>query len=414
MQITINSKQLYGELDKLASFTDAPPPAVTRVVFSTVDLAARAYIRELCRAANLIVRVDAVGNLFARWVGSEPGLAAIGTGSHTDAIPFAGAYDGTVGVLGGLEAIRALQRAGFQPRRSIELLMFTSEEPTRFGIGCLGSRLLSGSLQAGRAKTLTDKEGQSLDQVRTAAGFTGTLDDVVLPEGYYEAFLELHVEQGPVLEARNIPVGVVTAIAAPASLRIWLDGEGGHAGTVLMPQRHDAFLAASEISLAVESVVKSTGAIDTVGTVGVCDVFPGAVNSIPSRVKIEIDVRDIDGARRDAVLRAIDEACGRVTERRGVKLKKEVLNADPPAHSGRRALNALNQSCERCGISPFPLPSRAYHDSLFMSRITEVGMLFVRCREGVSHRPDEYASADDIATGTRVLADALAQLSLES
>ena len=414
MQITIDSGQLYGELDKLASFTDAPPPAVTRVVFSTVDLAARAYIRELCRAANLIVRVDAVGNLFARWVGSEPGLAAIGTGSHTDAIPFAGAYDGTVGVLGGLEAIRALQRAGFQPRRSIELLMFTSEEPTRFGIGCLGSRLLSGSLQAGRAKTLTDKEGQSLDQVRTAAGFTGTLDDVVLPEGYYEAFLELHVEQGPVLEARNIPVGVVTAIAAPASLRIWLDGEGGHAGTVLMPQRHDAFLAASEISLAVESVVKSTGAIDTVGTVGVCDVFPGAVNSIPSRVKIEIDVRDIDGARRDAVLRAIDEACGRVTERRGVKLKKEVLNADPPAHSGRRALNALNQSCERCGISPFPLPSRAYHDSLFMSRITEVGMLFVRCREGVSHRPDEYASADDVATGTRVLADALAQLSLDS
>ena len=414
MQITIDSGQLYGELDKLASFTDAPPPAVTRVVFSTVDLAARAYIRELCRAANLIVRVDAVGNLFARWVGSEPGLAAIGTGSHTDAIPFAGAYDGTVGVLGGLEAIRALQRAGFQPRRSIELLMFTSEEPTRFGIGCLGSRLLSGSLQAGRAKTLTDKEGQSLDQVRTAAGFSGTLDDVVLPKGYYEAFLELHVEQGPVLEARNIPVGVVTAIAAPASLRIWLDGEGGHAGTVLMPQRHDAFLAASEISLAVESAVKSTGAIDTVGTVGVCDIFPGAVNSIPSRVKIEIDVRDIDGARRDAVLRAIDEACGRVAERRGVKLKKEVLNADPPAQSGWRALNALNQSCERCGISPFPLPSRAYHDSLFMSRITEVGMLFVRCREGVSHRPDEYASADDVATGTRVLADALAQLSLES
>ena len=414
MQVTINSEQLYAELDELASFTDAPPPAVTRVVFSTVDLAARAYIRELCRAANLIVRVDAVGNLFARWVGSEPGLAAIGTGSHTDAIPFAGAYDGTVGVLGGLEAIRALQRARFQPRRSIELLMFTSEEPTRFGIGCLGSRLLSGSLQPGRAKTLTDKEGQSLEQVRTAAGFTGTLDDVVLPEGYYQAFLELHVEQGPVLEARNIPVGVVTAIAAPASLRIWLDGEGGHAGTVLMPQRHDAFLAASEISLAVESLVKSTGAIDTVGTVGVCDVFPGAVNSIPSRVKIEIDVRDIDGTRRDAVLRAIDEACGRVTERRGVKLKKEVLNADPPAQSGRRALNALNQSCERCGISPFPLPSRAYHDSLFMSRITEVGMLFVRCRQGVSHRPDEYASADDIATGTRVLADALAQLSLES
>src|SRR5207247_7520449 len=132
------------------------------------------------------IREGPIGNRFGRWSGSAPDLPAIGTGSHTDAIPHAGLYDGTVGVLGGLEAIRALRRAGFQPRRSIELLMFTSEEPTRFGIGCLGSRLLSGGLQAGRAKTLTDKEGQSLDQVRTAAGFSGTLDDVVLPKGYYE------------------------------------------------------------------------------------------------------------------------------------------------------------------------------------------------------------------------------------
>src|SRR5881296_899955 len=200
MQVTINSEQLYAELNKLASFTDAPPPAVTRVVFSKVDLAARAYIRELCRAANLIVREDAVGNLFARWVGSEPGLAAIGTGSHTDAIPFAGAYDGTVGVLGGLEAIRALQRSGFRPRRSIELLTFTSEEPTRFGIGCLGSRLLGGLLNPSVGEQLKDKNGTSLDDARTHAGFIGPLSDVRLPEDYYSAFVELHIEQGPILE----------------------------------------------------------------------------------------------------------------------------------------------------------------------------------------------------------------------
>jgi ureidoglycolate amidohydrolase len=413
MQVTVNSEQLYAELEKLATFTDAPPPAVTRVVFSEADLAARAYIKELCSAAGLTVRADAVGNLFARWPGSEPDLGAIGTGSHTDAIPYAGAYDGTVGVLGGLEAIRALQRTGFQPRRSIELVMFTSEEPTRFGIGCLGSRLMSGSLPVDRAKTLVDKDGRSLDQVRTAAGFTGALDDVRLPKNYYKTFVELHVEQGPVLERRNIPVGVVTAIAAPASFRIWLDGEGGHAGTVLMPQRHDAFLAGAEISLAVETAAKSTGALDTVATVGVCDIFPSAVNSIPSRVKLEIDVRDTDAGRRDAALRAIDQACDGVIERRGIKLRKEVINTDPPAQSSRGAINALNQSCERCGISPFPMPSRAYHDSLFMSRIAEMAMLFVRCRAGISHRPDEYASAEDIATGTKVLAYALAQLSLE-
>jgi ureidoglycolate amidohydrolase len=413
MHVTINPEQLYAELGKLASFTDAPPPAVTRVVFTEPDLAARTYVRDLCRGAGLVLREDAVGNLFARWVGSEPDLAAIGTGSHTDAIPYAGAYDGTVGVLGGLEAIRALQKAGFQPRRSIELVMFTSEEPTRFGIGCLGSRLMSGSLPAESATALVDKDGRSLDQVRIAAGFNGPLEAVRLPKDYYKSFLELHVEQGPVLEQRNIPVGVVTAIAAPASFRIWLDGEGGHAGTVLMPQRHDAFLAGAEIALAVESAAKSTNALDTVATVGVCDVFPSAVNSIPSRVKLEIDVRDTDGVRRDAVLQAIDQACDRVIQQRGIKLRKEIINADPPAQSSRNAVNALNQSCERCGVPPFPMPSRAYHDSLFMSRITEMAMLFVRCRSGISHRPDEYASPEDIATGTKVLAYALAQLSLE-
>jgi len=413
MTITVNSDRLYRELERLASFTDAPPPAVTRIVFSKTDLAARAYIKQLCTAANLAVREDSIGNLFARWRGVEPDLPAIGTGSHTDAIPHAGWYDGTVGVLGGLEAIRALQRSGYQPRRSIELVMFTSEEPTRFGIGCLGSRLISGSLPVERARALADSDGQSLDQVRTAAGFRGTLDDAVLPEGYYEAFLEMHVEQGPVLEQRNLSVGIVTAIAAPASLRVWIEGEGGHAGTVLMPHRHDAFLAAAEIGLAVESAAKTTGAIDTVATVGVCEVFPGAVNSIPSRVKIEIDVRDIDLARRDAVLRAIDGACGGVVERRGIHVRKEVLNADPPAKSSLRAIDTLTQSCKVLGIPCLPMVSRAYHDSLFMSRITEVGMLFVRCRAGISHRPDEYASPEDLATGTKVLAQALAQLSTE-
>jgi ureidoglycolate amidohydrolase len=412
MDIRVNSEQLYAELERLALFSDAPPPAVTRVVFSKVDLAARAYIKELCRNANLEIREDPVGNMFARWQGSDPALPAIGTGSHTDAIPHAGLFDGTVGVLGGLEAIRALQRASHRPRRSIELVMFTSEEPTRFGIGCLGSRLLSGSLSVERARGLSDADGHSLDQVRTAAGFSGSLDDVRLADGYYNAFLELHVEQGPILEAENIPVGVVTAIAAPASLRLWIEGEGGHAGTVLMPRRHDAFLAAAEISLAVESAAKATGAIDTVATVGVCDVFPGAVNSIPSRVKIEIDFRDIDLARRDTVRAAIDQTCDEVTKRRGVHIRKEVLNADPPAQSSTRAVKAIEESCQALKLNYLSMVSRAYHDSLFMSRITEVAMVFVRCRAGISHRPDEYSSPEDIGLGAKVLANALAQLSL--
>ncbi len=189
--------------------------------------------------------------------------------------------------------------AGYQPRRSIELVIFTSEEPTRFGIGCLGSRLLCGLLDPDTAGARVDRDGVSLDNARWAAGFEGPLASVRLPPGYYSAFVEMHIEQGPILERNNVPLGVVTAIAAPASLKITIEGEGGHAGAVLMPDRHDAFLAAAEIALAVETSARSSGSNDTVGTVGVCDVFPGAVNSIPSRVRMEIDVRDTDEARRD-------------------------------------------------------------------------------------------------------------------
>src|SRR5205807_2132854 len=207
-------------------------------------------------------------------------------------------------------------RAGFRPKRGIELLIFASEEPTRFGIGCLGSRLLAGLLDASVGARLKDRDGVSLDEARIAAGLTGSLADVRLPVGYYSAFAELHIEQGPLLEQRGVPIGVVTAIAAPAGLKIRIEGEGGHAGAVLMPGRKDAFLAAAEIALAVEAGARSTGFVDTVGTVGVCDVFPGAVNSIPSRVRIEVDVRDIDQNRRDSVLGKIGAACDEVAGRR--------------------------------------------------------------------------------------------------
>lgn len=412
MDIHIDSRQLTGELETLAAFTDAPPPAVTRVVFSPTDVAARAYVKSLCTAAGLAVREDAVGNTFARWAGTSPELAAIGSGSHIDAIPHAGRYDGTVGVLGALEAIRALQRAGYRPRRSIELLLFTSEEPTRFGIGCLGSRLLSTSITADSARRLVDKDGHSLDELRAAAGFAGPLEAVALPPGYYAAFVELHIEQGPLLEAKGVPLGVVTAIAAPASLRVRIEGDGGHAGAVLMPGRRDALLAGAEIALAVESAAKSTGAVDTVGTVGVCEVFPGAINSIPSRVKLEIDVRDIDLARRDGVLAAVRQACAEIGARRKVTVQTEVINADAPAKSSPHAVDILAGSCQALDVECLSMVSRAYHDSLFMSRITDVAMLFVRCRGGFSHRPDEYSSPEDIALGTRVLAEALAKLAV--
>ena len=410
MEILIDCGQLLHELQTLAGFSEAPAPAITRIVFSEAERRARGYVKDLCARAGLEVRDDAAGNTFALWPGELPSQPAVGAGSHIDAIPNAGMYDGTVGVLGALEAIRALRRAGFRPRRSIELLIFTAEEPTRFGIGCLGSRLLSGSLGASAGEQLKDQAGKTLNQIRAETGLRGDLAGVRLPAGHYFAFLELHIEQGPLLERLQMPVGIVTAIAAPASLRIVIEGEGGHAGGMLMAARHDALCAAAELILAVEAAALSTGAADTVATAGVCEVFPGAVNSVPSRVRLEVDVRDIELERRERVLAAIAQAGAAIAARRKVSVHSETVNADAPARCDEKIVAALARACGKSGLQFEPMVSRAYHDSLFMSRAGPVGMLFIPCRGGVSHRPDEFASPEAIANGTLVLAHALAEL----
>ncbi len=410
MKLEIDQQRLLSELETLATFSDAELPAVTRIVFTPTDLKARAWLIARCEEAGLAVRQDAIGNIFARWNGTDPEAPAVGTGSHIDAIPNAGKYDGVVGVLGGLEAIRALQRSGFRPKNSIELLVFATEEPTRFSIGCLGSRLLSGTLSAEAAGRLKDRDGESVDEVRRKAGLNGNLQDVKLSKGYYKGFVELHIEQGPLLERAQISLGIVTSIAAPASLRISIEGAGGHAGGVLMPDRKDALCAAAELILAIENAARSSGATDTVATVGVCDVFPGAVNSIPSRVKLTVDVRDTDLARRNGAMKAIESAVEMISQKRGVAIQQELINADAPADCAPEVRKALADSCREHGFPFLQMVSRAYHDSLFISRITPTGMLFIPCRNGYSHRPDEYAAPEDIRRGALVLAESLAKL----
>jgi ureidoglycolate amidohydrolase len=411
MKLEIDSARLLSEIEELALISEAEPPVVTRVVFTPADMRARAWLIEKCEAAGLAVRRDAIGNTFARWPGSDSNAPVVGTGSHIDAIPNAGKYDGVVGVLGGLEAIRALQRSGFRAKNPIELLLFSTEEPTRFGIGCIGSRLLGGALSPEAARKLKDKNDESLEEVRRKAGLEGELESVKLPRHYYKAFVELHIEQGPLLERARVPLGIVEKIAAPASARVSIEGSGGHAGGVLMPDRHDALCAAAQLILVLEKVARTSNSEDTVATVGMCDVFPGAVNSIPSRVRITVDVRDTNLARRDGVMRAMEDASKEISARRGVSMQIELLNADAPADCAPLVLDALSDACRRHGEKFMPMISRAYHDSLFISRVAPVAMLFIPCFNGYSHRPDEYASIVDIARGTLVLGETLASLS---
>jgi acetylornithine deacetylase/succinyl-diaminopimelate desuccinylase-like protein len=508
---TINAPRLLRELHHLATLTDCPPSpdpqttAVTRIVFTPRDLEARAYIISVAETAGFLIHTDAIGNTFFRWAGTEPTLPAVATGSHADAIPHAGMYDGTVGVLAGLEAMRSLKESAFQPRRSIETILLTSEEPTRFGIGCLGSRLLGGILSPTTADALpdllpetnlggpsspiassSDKVGPqdapaTLHQVRNAAGFTGDLTTVPLPKGHFYAWLELHIEQGPLLEramqnaaveqtpVQQTPVeqtpveqtpveqtpveqtaseqtallgtgfspsdstaptkralapegmptilGIVTHIAAPASYRYTIEGIGGHAGALLMPDRRDALCAAAELILSIERHTLAANAAshtsNSVATIGTVAVHPGAVNSVPSRVTLMLDIRDTDPSRRDQTMAALHTDIAELEQRRRVTITEQKINADTPTTSDPHILATLKKILTEQKIPFQEMVSRAYHDTSFISRIAPVAMLFIPCRNGVSHRPDEFATPESIALGTQILAQTLAHLASE-
>lgn len=411
LSLSVNTSRVLSELQTLATHNDLTPPSVQRILFTPSDLSARSYLRTLLAESNLTLHEDALGNLFAVWRGSSPSrTGAIATGSHIDAIPYSGMYDGTLGVLGGLEAIRALQASGFAPVRDVHLIMFTAEEPTRFGIGCLGSRALTAALSPAEMTILTDGDGVTLEEARARAGFTGELGSVVLADDTYSAFVELHIEQADSLERAARNIGAVTAIAAPAQAEVRFDGPGGHAGALPMAERADPGLAAAELAVKVEKAALDAHSTYAVATTGRFEVFPGAVNSIPRVARLGLDVRDIDLVRRDGMLKRVREAAMGIAEQRGVSVEFNVTNADPPAQCEERIVGAVELAAKESGLSVERLVSRAYHDALFMAKRFPTGMIFVPCRGGVSHRPDEFVELDDVRNGVLVLAKTIAVL----
>ena len=411
--ITLNAERLLGEIEHISRFSDVPVPAVTRILYTPADMAARRYLQQLADTAGLPWREDALGNWFVRLQGAEPDLPAVATGSHIDAIPHAGRYDGVVGVLGGLEALRAIQEAGITPRRSLELIMFTAEEPTRFGVGCLGSRGMAGLMPWDAMRTLQDADGVSLEQARANAGYTGSLESVELAPDAYAGFVELHIEQGPFLEAADREIGIVTGIVASTTVRVTLRGEGGHAGTVPMPERNDALAAAAELVLLAEKAANFQTRGVAVATVGMLDVHPGASNSIPSRVSLTLDVRAREMQLRDTMLEEIRTGLMALARSRRIQYEWQVLNHDPACQSDPRILAAISRSAEARGYAHLSLVSRAYHDTVFMAQRFPAAMIFIPCHEGYSHRPEEFAAPEHIVAGAETLASTLVELAAQ-
>jgi ureidoglycolate amidohydrolase len=403
---------LQAAIDRLAEFNDDPDAGgITREVFTPTYAAGLAWVAERMRDAGLETREDAFGNLWGRWTGADPAAPSVVTGSHVDTTLNAGRYDGVVGVLGAIEAVRALRDAGHAPRRSIEVIAFAGEEP-RFGTGCIGSRALVGALDRADLDRLRDRDGVSLAQALAGAGLDpDRIGEAVLDPDAVHAFVELHIEQGVVLETLGEAIGVVTAIAAPHDLRLTFRGAATHAGATPMDLRRDALAGAAEAMLELERLARESGSGTTVGTVGVLRVRPGAINVVPGEVELDVDVRDSDLGAREAVVEALLAAAHEIADRRRLEVDAEDIVQDTPRTCSPLVVDAAAAACEELGLSHRRMISGAYHDALILAARVPVGMVFVPSRGGVSHHPDEYTPPEQLEDGVGVLQGVLARLS---
>ena len=395
---------LMGRLDELARFSDEPQ-ALTRLYLTPTHKAAALQVQRWMTEAGMTASIDAVGNVVGRYEAAEPDRPALLLGSHIDTVRNAGRYDGNFGVLAAIEAVAALHEKGERLPFAIEVLAFGDEEGVRFPVTLTGSRAIAGTIDRA-ALDATDQDGISLrDALRTFGCDPARIPSLRRRGGSALAYVELHIEQGPVLEAEGLPVGVVTAINGASRFTVEVLGMAGHAGTVPMHLRQDALVAAAEMVLQVEREARA--ARDIVATVGRLEVRPGAVNVIPAAVTFTIDTRSPrDAARHDVVAHLRDDLAA-VARLRGVKVRIERSYEEPAATCATPLIQQLETSVARAGIRPRRLPSGAGHDGLAMAALCPIGMLFVRCKGGISHNPAESITAEDADIAVTVLVDFL-------
>ena len=386
---------------------------VTRLAFSEADLRARGYLRHSMEAAGLEVMVDAAGNIRGRRAGRES-LSAVLMGSHLDTVPNGGHYDGVIGVLAALEVTRVMDEQRIRTRRPVEVVNFSAEESSRFGVATLGSKALIGDLKKDDIDRLMDEEGISLGSALSKAGFSfEDLASIRLQKGDIHAYLELHIEQGPVLENAGIPVGIVTAIAAPTRIKVIVRGRADHSGTTPMNMRRDALAAASEIVLGLERIAGRESGEHTVGTIGYLRVAPGVMNVVPELVELGIDLRDIDGGeKRRATARVLD-LMNEIADRRNVQIDREILTDDEPVPMSGKIIDHLKKTAKDADIPYLTLPSGAGHDVMNLARITDAGMIFIPSIHGISHNIAEKSRMEDIRQGTELLLRAIVALADE-
>lgn len=407
-----SASRLGEQLETLATFNGRPQePGITRILFTPEEMDARNYVKGLMEQAGMTVTEDAIGNIYGTLVGQDPTLAPVWSGSHIDTVLQAGRYDGTAGVVAAIEACRCIKASGAAHRRSITALVFTSEEPTRFGTGCIGSRAMAGHLSLEETKALQDDQGVTLYSELERLGYTQKPYDAVRKHpGDVYAGVELHIEQAPVLDRAGIPIGLVEGICAPTYIHVTLNGVQGHAGSTPMCDRKDVMPAAAAVILELESLARAYGNTHTVATVGKLNAVPNASNVIAGKVSFTIDIRDIHEDAKQEITRRICRYIDTVADLRGLEAHYSVDTDDLPCTCNPAILDLMEQVCADLKIPCRRMTSGAYHDALLVASFAPVAMIFVPSKDGISHDPAEYTAIEDIARGADVLANTLLAL----
>ncbi|MEV9641078.1 Zn-dependent hydrolase [Mammaliicoccus sciuri] len=404
----INKERLWARLTGLSGIGKQESGGVTRFSFTREEREAKALVSSYMTEAGMTVREDAVGNLIGKKEGRQKNAPAVLMGSHIDTVLNGGMFDGALGVIAGIEVVHAMSERDIQPDHPIEVIAFTDEEGSRFGFGMIGSRAIAGTL-TDKDLEQRDENGITIAEAMEESGLDPKLvADAAKDPADVKAYVELHIEQGRVLENHGLAAGTVSGIAGPLWMKWTITGEAGHAGATPMNMRKDPLMAASEIMQFIEGEAKKYP--NLVATIGRIAVKPGGVNVIPSEATFTLDLRDIDEEIRQQAEEKMVAHAQQVCRDRGVEIEFETLQRVTPVPCSAVIRQTIQAACLKLGLKSFELPSGAGHDGMQFKDFCPIGMVFVRSQNGISHNPEEWSTKEDCGKGTEVLYETVLSL----
>jgi len=416
--IAINKRRLLRDLNAVSRIGIGDHGSVTRLVFSIKELRSRQFLIHQMRQIGLQIHIDRIGNIFGKLDGQNPKTPALLVGSHLDTVLHGGKFDGTMGVIAALEAVRTLKEQKFTLESPVEVVCFVGEESSRFGYSTLGSSLVAGEVQAKDLAYAADAQGTKLADILASMGiYRNNLRSMRRDPSTMKAYLELHIEQGPILEAKKRSIGIVTSIAAPTRFRVIFTGQADHSGTTPMEMRKDALVAASELIVAVEEICRKYSHMKkgrVVGTVGAMKIEPGVINAIPGKAELSVDIRSITAEAKRRVVRLVHTRIHEIARRRKIRAAILPLREEEPVPLDKRLIRMLQECCKSRNIVYEIMPSGAGHDAMQMAKVTPAAMLFIPSRRGISHSPLEWSEPEDICLGAQLLLDSIIRIGNET